>query len=327
MVAHRRYVQAYEQLNTVADARRLAEDGVIGLSYDTLQCILAQKLLARSKSGMRQHRDAARQYVERFQAGETLIAIAESVGLAPTQLARLVLEDYLGARKGKEAGALLKDPRGIAEERLREQVAMAVEFDPYNGPYVDRVRACAPAPSRPGYPFTRDPSSRQSPLTLTLPHCPRAACSNHACTALAAQVKRCIGLEYEYVLEQKLAAHDIPFFNEGELRERGDAKTPDALLSVPLLVRGRIVMWIDSKATFGDPDSHVAYHANQYSGYLNRYGAGLVIYWFGFDDSIDIDPRLLILDTFPDADCELMACMPTRAAESADLRHHRSSDG
>ena len=60
MVAHRRYVQAYEQLNTVADARRLAEDGVIGLSYDTLQCILAQKLLARSKSGMRQHRDADR---------------------------------------------------------------------------------------------------------------------------------------------------------------------------------------------------------------------------------------------------------------------------
>ena len=42
-------------------------------------------------------------------------------------------------------------------------------------------------------------------------------------------------------------------------RARGEAKTPDALLLVPLLVRGRAVNWIDSKATFGDPASHDEY--------------------------------------------------------------------
>jgi hypothetical protein len=40
---------------------------------------------------------------------------------------------------------------------------------------------------------------------------------------------------------------------EEQLKQRGDFKTPDALLPVPLLVRGRVVNWIDSKATFGDP--------------------------------------------------------------------------
>lgn len=42
------------------------------------------------------------------------------------------------------------------------------------------------------------------------------------------------------------------------------------------------------------------------SGYLNRYDSGLVIYWFGFDESIDNNPQLLVLSHFPDTDCEIM---------------------
>ena len=48
---------------------------------------------------------------------------------------------------------------------------------------------------------------------------------------------------------------------QAELREQGDAKTPDALLPVPLLVGNRRVHWIDSKATFGDQASHAEYLA------------------------------------------------------------------
>ena len=102
MVTHEIFLTAYQELNTLADVRRLAESGTLGLSYDALQCILAQKLVVLSKRDMRHHRDAAHQYVQRFQAGESLIHIAESVGLSPTQLARVVLEVHLGAKKGKE---------------------------------------------------------------------------------------------------------------------------------------------------------------------------------------------------------------------------------
>lgn len=111
-----------------------------------------------------------------------------------------------------------------------------------------------------------------------------------------------------------------------------------------------MVNWIDSKATFGDPTSHAEYHANQcvasaqqlwvalptaasmeaslcaptslactarrYSGYLNRFDCGLVIYWFGFDETIDLDPRVHVLDAFP-TDCEVMAYMPAHAASEA----------
>ena len=197
------------------DVRRLAETSGLGLSYDALQCILSQKLLQLSKQHMHEHRRRAQQYVRRYQAGETLVEIAASVRISPTQLARLVLEEQ-GAKKGKEVGQLLKDVRRIEDARLRAQVAAAIEADRHNGPYVDSV-------------------------------------------------KRLVGLEYEAILSQKLAARRFPFLTEADLRQRADmAKTPDALLTVPLLVRGRVVNWIDSKATFGDPESHAAYHADQY---------------------------------------------------------------
>ena len=39
---------------------------------------------------------------------------------------------------------------------------------------------------------------------------------------------------------------------------------------------------------------------------MNRFDAGLVIYWFGFVDEVAaLDPRILVLDHFPE-DCTLM---------------------
>ena len=46
-----------------------------------------------------------------------------------------------------------------------------------------------------------------------------------------------------------------------------------------------LVNWIDSKAMFAD-EVTFREHIIQYKAYNNRYGKGLVIYWFGFIDSI-----------------------------------------
>lgn len=95
------------------------------------------------------------------------------------------------------------------------------------------------------------------------------------------------GLEHEARLYACLAAAGVPFWREAELRARGLFKTPDALLQVPVAMRGddgcwHIVHWLDSKAGFGDERSHRQAAEGQYATYVNRYGSGCVIYWQGF---------------------------------------------
>lgn len=53
-------------------------------------------------------------------------------------------------------------------------------------------------------------------------------------------------------------------------------------MQVPILLKGHLVNWIDSKAMFGDDQSHNENALKQYGTYVNRFGAGAVVYWFGF---------------------------------------------
>ena len=74
-------------------------------------------------------------------------------------------------------------------------------------------------------------------------------------------------------------------------------------LEVPMAVNGRPVCWIESKVSFGDLETHNEYLRGQYSSYWNRFGPGLVIYWFGFIDEISEEMQrqgILIMDHFPD---------------------------
>ena len=95
------------------------------------------------------------------------------------------------------------------------------------------------------------------------------------------------GKEYEELLEEMLAAEGIPFVTERDLRADGHARTPDIKLEVPIAVRGRIVNWIDSKASFSDPLVHVEKGVEQFQGYVNRFGPGMVIYWHGIVDELN----------------------------------------
>ena len=78
--------------------------------------------------------------------------------------------------------------------------------------------------------------------------------------------RRAAGLEYEGKLYEHLKEHDIAFWTEDELRDLNYIKTPDALLKVPIAIQGRVVMWIDSKATFADAKAHRKLLRDQYSG-------------------------------------------------------------
>ena len=108
------------------------------------------------------------------------------------------------------------------------------------------------------------------------------------------------GKEFEHLLESKLKEHGILYETETDLRADGHARTPDVRLTLPIAVRGHIVNWIDSKASFCDPAVHAEKGAEQFQGYVNRFGPGLVIYWLGLVDEVTLDnSNVLMLDCFP----------------------------
>jgi len=91
----------------------------------------------------------------------------------------------------------------------------------------------------------------------------------------------------------------IPFYSEAELR-LDHHKTPDILLKLPINVNSFVAYWIESKASFGSIDNNDM-NLTQLWAYQDRYGPGIVIYWFGYQVGIEkfLPPSVLTLDDFP----------------------------
>jgi hypothetical protein len=121
--------------------------------------------------------------------------------------------------------------------------------------------------------------------------------------------RECIGREYEELLIKKLTEKKMCFETEAELRSKGKPKTPDILFLIPVATYTKlnkepvIINWIDSKAMFADENT-LSENIDQFKGYNNRYGRGMVIYWHGFAESIlDLvadDDMVVITDTLPE---------------------------
>ncbi|XP_072313934.1 CDAN1-interacting nuclease 1 [Eucyclogobius newberryi] len=114
-------------------------------------------------------------------------------------------------------------------------------------------------------------------------------------------IKHAIGQEHEVLLRDKLKEKNMSFLDENQLRTMGYDKTPDIILEVPVAVDGHIVHWIESKASFGDDHSHRTYLNEQFWSYWNRFGPGLVIYWYGFITELDCqrDRGIMLKESFP----------------------------
>lgn len=119
---------------------------------------------------------------------------------------------------------------------------------------------------------------------------------------VADAVKHAVGLEFEQKLREELQRLGIAFVDESVLREKGYDKTPDIKLEVPIAIDGHVVNWIESKASFGDEESHRNYLKDQYWSYWNRFGPGMVIYWFGFIEELDTHRNngILLCDCMPE---------------------------
>jgi len=114
------------------------------------------------------------------------------------------------------------------------------------------------------------------------------------------QVRQIVGLEQEYILQERLRNLNVKFLSENDLREEKTFKTPDIRLRVPIGVCGNVINWIESKAMFGDKETYDIYMNKQLRAYRNRYGPGMVIFWFGYLSELEREDGIFISEFFPD---------------------------
>nr|CAG4634939.1 EOG090X0A0V [Alona affinis] len=122
--------------------------------------------------------------------------------------------------------------------------------------------------------------------------------------------------EYEIRLRMELEERKMTFLHEDHLRAKGYDKTPDIKLEIPVAVDGQVINWIESKALFGDEETHRTYLKEQLYSYWNRFGPGLVVYWFGYVDDLEKihgNRTILIRDALP-SNMALMEQDPHRQA-------------
>jgi len=129
-----------------------------------------------------------------------------------------------------------------------------------------------------------------------------ATLDDHSYGPVAEAIKGSVGEEHEQKIKDILTEMEIPYCDEHVLRGEGYDKTPDIKLEVPLALEGgHVINWIESKALFGDPESHSGYERDQFFPYWNRFGPGLVIYWAGYVKQLDNNRSkgIVLCDHFP----------------------------
>ena len=89
------------------------------------------------------------------------------------------------------------------------------------------------------------------------------------------------GVEMQY-------ARGIHYRTEKQLKAEYE-KTPDVLLHRPIDWNGSKNYWIESKAIVGDPVEIRRHVRKQLGPYSEIFGDGIVVYWFGFVEDVDIE--------------------------------------
>ncbi|TLZ61099.1 MAG: hypothetical protein E6K13_07455 [Methanobacteriota archaeon] len=91
----------------------------------------------------------------------------------------------------------------------------------------------------------------------------------------------------EAKLQGWLKGKGLEYRTEKDLRAEYD-KTPDVLLHKPFDIDSSKKYWIESKATFGDPYEIKRHIRKQLEPYTDLFGDGVVVYWFGFVDDVEL---------------------------------------
>ncbi len=111
----------------------------------------------------------------------------------------------------------------------------------------------------------------------------------------ALEIQRRRGEWGETQLAEWLREHGIEFERENDIRGKY-GKTPDFLLKKPIKMNGYSIKWIESKANFGDKVELRKNMSRQLKPYVELFGPGVVLYWFGHIEPAPKEEKIAVVD-------------------------------
>jgi len=99
---------------------------------------------------------------------------------------------------------------------------------------------------------------------------------------------------HERKVGEWLKKKGIPFWTEQD--RKGLGKTPDFLLKKKIKLKGRDIHWIESKAYFADEKEIRRTTKKQLQPYVELFGPGMVVYWFGFIEDTGLPDDVVFVD-------------------------------
>jgi len=94
-----------------------------------------------------------------------------------------------------------------------------------------------------------------------------------------------------------LDRRQVKFMTERDLKNlKQYTKTPDALFMKPMMIGGRRVAWMESKANFGDAVEIKRNLKKQLIPYVKLFGPGVVVYWYGYISGVSPPEGITLVD-------------------------------
>lgn len=262
-------------------------------------------------------------------------AVAELILASPDEGAWEPFATDATAHESRESDPAARQATLMLELEALLQTAIAGSSEPSS---VSHRPSSDDAPSNSPCVASSDPSSFSAPppsAPALAYECVAACLADGSYAPRHERMRRGAGLSAERRLEDALEGLGAPFEDEAELRARGYVRTPDALLLAPLAIRGRPVCWIDSKACFGDPETHAKLLETQLQAYVDLFGPGAVVYWHGHVQGLSgagltlgghLGADVVVLDGFPPPRA-VLELLPELDLATGELVHSMSKIG
>jgi CDAN1-interacting nuclease 1 len=114
-----------------------------------------------------------------------------------------------------------------------------------------------------------------------------------------ARVQHGRGKEVELTVKKWLDMRGIRYVTEYEAKRGEHTKTPDFKLDKPMRVDDMWINWVECKGSFGDEKEYRRDYEKQLRHYVDLFGPGMVIYWYGYIEDMPNhlkDRNILLVD-------------------------------